>query len=721
MVLGLLTLAFLILIIRTIFIACFAEYEGVKYGIKAKNRQMSSNVIRAKRGTIYDRNMVPFAQSATVYIVTISPNQFKSDEQKEKTFKDLCNMLEIEDKEKIHERFKSKRKYEIIKKDVEKPERDALLKYIKKNNLTNRVNIEEDTKRYYPLKACASHTIGFTGAENKGLLGLELFYDEDGKLLRIQDARGGPMPYEFENLYPSKNGNSIVISLDSVIQRVCSEALKDLHKWHQPRNRCLALVMDIHTGEIVALAIHPEFDLNDPFVLPDKDLFPLSSKESDKDARALNWKNKAVSENYEPGSVFKVVTASAALEEKAVSLNSTFNCSGCVIVQGEPMHCWKPGGHGSQDFTRACVNSCNPAFVAIGHALGPHKFFKYIELFGITKRTYIDLPGETDPIYHKEKNLDLVSLASESFGQSLSITPLQMIRAFSAVVNGGYLNRPHLLKQILDNQGNIIKTIKKKPVHQVISKETSTAMRKVLTEVVKGPQGTGTNSSVAGYKIAGKTGTGQKLRKKYLLGEEWYVGSFAGLLTADDPRYAILVMTDEPTGRSYYGSEVASPTFNRIATKIAPYLGFAKRYTKEQFEEFFNKVVSCEGMPVEKAKTLLEKSKFKNVKVIGDQDENVVAQLPEPGINVSKDSTIYLYTDEDSLKENTVEIPNITSMSPVQARERLKEVGLNMLNENLTIKQNGNAIAMTQFPEPGTKIAKGSIVEVHFQMYDGTG
>ena len=421
-VLGFLAIGALILTIRIIFIAFFASIDGVKYGVKARNSQMSATTIRANRGTIYDKNMVPLAQSATVWIITISPNQFKSEEQKSKVAKDLCDMLKIEDRDKIFKRFKSKRKYEIIKKNVEKPERDELLKYIKKNKLTNIVNIEEDTKRYYPLASIASHTIGFVGADNQGLLGLELFYDKtlkgkDGKLLRLQDAKGGPMPYEFENLYPAKNGNSIVVSIDSVVQRICSEALSDLFKWHEPENRCLAIVMNVKTGEI----------------------------------------------NYEPGSVFKVVTASAALEEKTMTLNSRFNCSGSVMVQGEKMRCWESKGHGSENFVQACVNSCNPAFVAIGHSLGPKKFFKYLDLYGITKRTKVDLPGETDPIYHKEKNLTPVSLASESFGQSLSITPLQMVTAFSAVVNDGFLYQPHFLKHVLDENGNFVRLFQKKP------------------------------------------------------------------------------------------------------------------------------------------------------------------------------------------------------------------------------------------------------------------
>ena len=726
-VLGFLALCFLIVAIRTVFIACFGKIDGVKYGIKAKNRRMSTNTIRANRGTIYDRNMIPLAQSATVFIVTISPNQFKSKDQKEKVFSYLCDFLKIEDKEKIHKRFYSKRKYEIIQKNVEKPEIDKLQKYIKKHKLYNIVNIEEDTKRYYPFKKLACHTIGFTGADNQGLLGLELFYNEtlsgkDGKLLRIQDAQGGPMPYEFENIYPAKEGNSIVTSIDSKIQRVFDEALIDLHKWHKPNKRCLAVMQNINTGEIVALAIHPAFDLNDPFTIPDIDLFPAIAELSEKDQRAENWKNKAVSELNAPGSVHKVLTGSAALEEKVVSLKSMFNCSGCANIQGTPIHCWKTSGHGSLDLTGAFVNSCNPAFIDIGQKLGPSKFNEYLHRFGVTKKTAIDLPGRVEPIYYKGKNMPLVTLASESFGQTLSYSPLHMLNVFSTVVNGGYLYKQHILKQILDSKKNIIKTKHKKAIHQVISKKTSDIMIKILTEVVKGPQKIGTNSSVPGYKIAGKTGTAQKLQQKYETGVEQHVGSFAGLLTADNPKYVIFVSVDEPTGPKYYGSDIASPTFSRIASKIAPYLGFSPKYSEKQMEQFFNKVFACEGMPAYKAKKELLNSNFKNVKIIGDENENVVAQLPESGLNVSKDSTIYLYTDEESLKENTVEIPDILSMSLTQAKETLNSVGLNLLCENMSINNTTNkSTVMSQFPDPKTKVSKGSTVEVTFQMSDGTG
>ena len=727
-VLGFLALCFLVLTFRTIYIACFAKMDGVKYGIKARSRQMSSNVIRANRGTIYDKNMVPLAQSATVWVVTISPNQFKSDEQKKIVCKDLCNMLEIEDTETITKRFESKRKYEIIKKNVEKPKRDELLEYIKKNKLHNIVNTEEDTKRYYPLKSIGSHTIGFVGADNQGLLGLELFYDkvlsgENGKLLRVQDAKGGPMPYEFENIYPAKNGNSIVVSIDSVIQRICSEALADLFKWHRPANRCLAIVMNVKTGEIVGLCVNPEFDLNDPFTLPDPKFFASAEDLPEKEQRALNWKNKAVSENYEPGSVFKVLTASAALEEKTVSLDSEFNCSGSVTVQGEKMRCWKrtKGGHGKQNFTQACVNSCNPAFVAIGHSLGPAKFFKYLNLFGITRQTKIDLPGETEPIFYSEKNLTPVSLASESFGQSISISPMQMITTFCAVVNGGILNTPHLLKQVLDKDGNIIKTNNKLPFHQVISKETSETMREVLTEVVKGPDGNGTNSSVPGYMIAGKTGTAQNLKEKQKTGKDIYVGSFIGLLTADNPLYAVMVLVDTPTGTKYYGSEVASPTFNRIAFKMASYLGLPSKFTQTQYEKFFNKLPSCEGLDFKKAEQILKKAKFENIKLVGDKEQEILAQLPSPGVNIEKDAKIYLYTDEEELKNSTTTVPNVLEMSPSKAKDVLKSYDLNMVCENMLVRKNSSSTAISQFPEEGTKLAKGSALRLTFKCLKKTG
>ena len=724
-VLGFLTLVFLILSVRTVYIACFAEIDGVKYGVKARNRQMSAVPIKANRGTIYDRNMIPIAQSATVWIATISPNQFKSEKKKKKVAQDLCDILEIEERDKIFKRFESKRKYEIIKKDIEKPKRDEILEYTKKNKLHNIVNLEEGSKRYYPLGSVGAHIIGARGDENKGLSGLEYYYNNllmgiNGKLLRVQDAKGGPMPYEYENLYPAINGNSIVISIDSVVQRVCSEALEDLNKWHAPLNRCLTIVMDVNTGEIIALAVNPEFNLNDPFKLPDISKLPAIKDMPEKEAREFNWRNKAVSENYEPGSVFKVLTASSALEEKTMSLDSKFYCNGSIKVQGEKMRCWRSKGHGSQDFTMACVNSCNPAFVEIGHSLGPHKFFKYLELFGITKKTGVDLPGETNPEFYKEKDLTPVSLASESFGQSLSITPLQMIRTFSTVVNGGFLYKPSLLKQVLDKEGNIIKTITKKPIRTVISKETSETMREILTEVVKGPEGKGTNASVAGLIVGGKTGTAQKLELKRRTGEEYYVSSFAGVLTADNPKYAILVLADMPSRGKHYGSDVASPTFNRIASKIAPHLGIKSRFTEEQYEQLFSKMPNCEGMDFNKATKILEKEGFKNIKLIGDAEDKILMQLPESGVNISKDSKIYLYTEEEKIKQNATTVPNVIGMTYAKAKEILNNCGLNMVCENLMFKPNNKGVVFSQFPENGVNMVKGAIVEVNLQMFDGT-
>lgn len=726
-ILGFLTICFFILSIRIIYIACFAKINGVKYGVKARNRQMSAVTIRPSRGTIYDRNMVPLAQNATVWTVSVSPNQFKSEEQKEKVVNHLCDMLEVENKEKIFKRCTtSKRKYEIVQKNVEKSKRDEVLEYIKKNKLVGAVNTEEDTKRYYPLGRLASHTIGFVGADNQGLIGLELFYNKvlsgtPGRVVRVQDALGGPMPYDYENKEPAKDGNGIVVSLDSVVQRICSNAVIDLHKWNLVSDRCGVIIMNVENGEIIAMALHPEFDLNEPFILPDAFNFPAIKDKPEKEAREINWRNKFVSDTYEPGSVFKVVTASAALEEKVASLDSTFSCNGGINVQNRYIKCWKSGGgHGTQNFIQIIVNSCNPGFVQLGLKIGPKLFTKYLELFGITKKTNIDLPGEASPIYYKAKNLTPISLASESFGQSLSITPIQMLNAFAAVVNGGYLQTPHLLKQVLDADGNVIRTNIKKPRRQAISRETSAIMRKALIEVVKGPNGTGTNSSVPGYLIGGKTGTGQDLSFKQATGKEKYVSSFASFLVGDNPKYGTLVLAYGPGTSHYYGSEVASPTAAKITSKIAPYFGFAQSYPDKEFLKYFAKVPPVEGMLLDDAKTKLEQAGLENIKFIG-KGERVLTQLPTPSVNINKNSIIYCYTDMDDIEKNTVKVPDILGCNQSQAKEILNNCGINMTVENVAIRPNSKATAIAQSPEPDSLVVRGYPVEVTFQMDDGTG
>ncbi len=719
-ILGLLAVGFFILIGRVIYIACFAEVDGIKYSVKAYNQQLSADTVSANRGTIYDRNMTPIAQSATVWTVSLAPNQIKDESQLNKIASALSEILGI-DRDKIIEKCKSKTQYEIVKKKVEKPQRDQILDFVNSNRIAG-IHMVEDTKRYYPMGSMAAQTIGFVGSDNQGLLGVELSYNSElsgiaGKVTGVQDAKGGSMPYEYEYYYPAQDGNSLVMSIDSTLQHYCDKALEEVMHVRRPANRCMAIMMNVNTGEILALSVKPDFDLNDPYTLPSVAEYPAIEGKSDGDARTAVWTNKAVSEIYEPGSVFKVVTGSAALEEGTMTLNNNFHCNGSCVVDDTTFHCWRRSGHGSQTFTQAYINSCNPAFVQIGSSLGPELFFRYFSMYGMTERTQIDLPGETDSIYVREKDLTPVSLASESFGQTESITAMQMLTAFCAVVNGGYLNTPHVVNQIIDSNGNILKTKSSNTKRQVISDTTSKTMVEVLEAVVKGIDGAGTNASVPGYRIVGKSGTGQKLKYKQQTGLDTYVGSFIGAIPADNPQYALMVLVDTPTDGTYYGGTVASPVFAQIMSEAAPYLGILPEYTAQELSHLTIAVPACEGLLVEEAKNKLAKANFTNVEVIGSGD-TVLSQAPKTGSNINSSTRIILYTDNKEQKN--VIVPNVIGLSQAAANLTLANSGLSLAIDNSGV-QSQKARATAQSPEAGASVPRGTAISVQFLTNDETG
>ena len=727
-VLGLLTLVFTILMGRILYISCFAQVGGVKYGVKAYNQQLGADTINANRGTIYDRNMNALARSATVWTVSVAPNQIDSDEKREKIASGLADILGM-DKEEILAKTQKKNKYEIVKKKVEKPEADKITEFVKENKLSG-VHMVEDSRRYYPLGNTASHVIGFTGSDNQGLAGVEIKYNDvlsgtPGKVVISQNALGTNMPFEYEYYYPAQDGNSLVLTLDQTLQHYVDKALKEAVDTHAPGNRTCAIMMDVNNGEIVAMSTQPDFDLNDPFTITDPNLLAtLEGKEGDElkeaksTAQSRMWTNKAISETYEPGSVFKVVTSSAALEEKTMTLENTFDCSGSVqVAPGTTMKCWKAGGHGHESFVDAVVNSCNPAFIKIGASLGPDLFYQYFTQYGMTEKTGIDLPGESKSLYVAKKDLGVVSLASESFGQSMSITPMQMLTAFCATVNGGYLVTPHVVKQVIDNDGNIVQSYDGKVRRQAISEETSETMRYILEQVVSANGGS--NASVPGYRIAGKSGTAQKLARRQELGKDVYVSSFAGAVPADNPQYALLVMVDEPTSGAYYGGAVASPIFVEIMTDAIPYFGISPEYTEEELEHLAVSVPYLESFTVEEAKAKLSDAGLAAPEIIGSGD-TVIRQVPAAGSNVSKDASVLLYTDDTDPNASMVTVPDVTNLTQEQARIRLTNAGLNISYSNTAV-QNTKAMSTSQSPAAGESVPRGTVVTVEFLTNDETG
>lgn len=721
---GFVTLSFIVLAIRIIYIACFAKINGVKYKDKAYTQQLSSEKIKANRGTIYDRNMIPLAQSATVWTVSIAPNEIKNKTEMKKIVRKLSSLFPEIEKEKIIKKCNAKTKYEIIKKQCEKDKHDDIINFMEKEKIYS-MHLTDDTKRYNPNNDLASHVIGFCGADNQGLLGLELFYDRelrgtDGKQVSIQNGIGTPMPYNHESYYPPKNGYNLITTIDADLQRMAQKVLETHCNYRKPLNRGLVIIMDATNSEILALAIWPSFNLNEPFELPDIDKFPKIEGKEKKDALNMHWKNKAISELYEPGSTFKVVTLSDVLEEGLISLEQKFHCTGSIKVGPEIMHCWRRMGHGLQDVQQVLTNSCNPAFISMGTILGPHKFFQYFESFGFTSKTNIDLVGEANPIYIKEKDLGIVELASESFGQSAAITPMHMIKAFSTIMNNGYdSGPPHLMKQIVDENGNNIKTYKSKNCRQVISKKTAETMQQLLVNVVNGIDNKGTNASVLGHEIAGKSGTAQKLHKNKddAQGEdskERYVPSFIACVDHKNHPITMMALLDSPVkNNEYYGGVCAAPMAGEIAKNVLQHYNISPNYNDEELEKLFKPTPKCESLSVQEARDKLFANDFRNFEFIG-HGNSILRQIPFTGTRTNKNTKIMLYT-EDISDEDKVTVPDVIGLNQDQANSVLANNKLNMQISN-NLKKPGRAIA--QNPEPGTTALKGHIVDVTFVMHD---
>lgn len=720
-VIALIVLGFLGLIVRVGYITIG---ENERFSAMASAQQLDDLTVNAKRGTIYDRNMKVLAQSATVWKVVISPADLKEDE-KVKTAKALAEILDLDEKE-VLEKANEKNRYQIIKKQVEKPEVDKITKFKEENDIYAVYTIE-DSKRYYPYGNFASTVIGFTGDENQGLYGIEAYYDDylkgtPGRIVTAVNANGTDMKFNYEKYYEPKNGNGLMLTIDESIQHFVEKTLEQVIVEHKVSNRACAIVMDVNTGEVLAMATKPDFDLNDPFTITDKSVLKEINKLKGKKrtsalsaAREAQWKNKAITELYEPGSVFKVVTGSAALEEKVVSLESTFHCNGrySFDINGvKPIRCWKTSGHGTLDLTGAYVNSCNPAFITIGQKLGLNKFYQYFKSYGMTEKTGIDLPGEANSVTMPYDDYGIVELASASFGQTNAITPLQMITAFCAVVNGGYLVQPHVVKQQLDDNGNVVSTTQTTVKRQVISEETSKIMRTILEEDVTANGGS--SAYIKGYRIGGKSGTSEKLAQNKD-DPDARVSSFIGVAPANDPQIAVMVMVDEPRAGEVYGSVVAAPAVASIMADTLPYIGIEASYTAEEAAELEVTVPNVKGEGIVAAQNKITNTGLK-YKVIGS-GVKVKKQMPENGTTMPKEGTVVLYTSDT--KDDMVTVPNVVGLTPSSANTELTNAGLNI--KFTGAYGNINAKVRTQSVKQGAKIARGSVITVECIHSDETG
>ena len=557
--------------------------KGEWLSTKASEQQTREIPIEAKRGTIYDTNMKELAVSITKYTVWCKPVEVKD---AEKTSKELAQIID-EEYEDIYKKV-NKKNVALVK--VKRWIDDETADKITKAGLSG-IWVAEDNQRYYPYGNFASYVLGHTSSDSTGVAGIELKYDSvlkgtSGKLIVSTDAAGKEIPQGSEQYYEPTTGNGLVLTIDEVIQHYCEKAAQRAYEKNNAA-KVTIIAMDPSTGNILGMVNKPDYDPNKPTeaIYPYYEELLNDCKNNDEKMKAYfsMWRNPAVSDTYEPGSTFKLITSAAGLEEGVVKQDDKFVCKGSVTVGGQKLKCWRSyNPHGAETFKQGVQNSCNPVFIDVGNRLGVSKLYDYIEGFGLTKKTGIDLPGEALGVMYKEKDVGPVELATISFGQSNSLTPIQLITEVSAIVNDGNLMQPRLVKAYTDNKGNITEEVEPVKVRQVISKETSAQMREIMESVVS--EGGGKIAYLPGYRLGGKTGTAQKVvNGSYAQGK--YVCSFVGVAPADDPKIAVLAIVDEPTGVAAFGSQTGGPIIKEVMNNCLKYLGVEPRYTEEEKKE----------------------------------------------------------------------------------------------------------------------------------------
>lgn len=719
------------------------EYEAA-----AIAQQVRETTVSAARGTLYDRNGRILAISAGVDTIYISPAEIeRGHEDAEAIAKGLSEILGVDYETILKRAQNTKSWYEVVARKVE-PEVSEKVREFKAEGGYSGIKIEADTKRYYPNGSLASHVIGFVGLENKGLGGVEARYDsllsgKNGYVMRSTTAAGTDMLYSsYEDYVDAEDGQSLSLTIDSTIQYYIEKHLAQAVADYDIQNGAAAICMEVDTGAILSMASLGNFDLNDyQTISAEAEAEIRAAAQSDEEynelyslAQQLQWRNKAISDTYEPGSTFKIITLAMALEEGVVSENSSFYCGGSmnVLGRGSPLKCWKYGGHGSQSLTQAVQHSCNVAFVNIGQLVGEEKFYEYAEGFGfidrtqdtsqqLTAKTGIDLGGESGSIWWSEDVFcnpeNLSQLAAASFGQTFNITPIQLITAVSACVNGGRLMKPYLVQSVEDSDGNIVSQTEPELVRQVISEETSATVRKILEQVVGDQkEGTGHNAYVAGYRIGGKTGTSTKTTEE-IAGNKEYIVSFIGFAPADDPEIAILVLLDDPSSESgiyISGGQMAAPVVGKMMADILPYLGYEPEYTDAELENIDRPVPEVAGMSLAEAQRALTESGFKS-RIIGEGD-TVTDQLPRSGVVIASGSEVLLYAGQSPAPTQET-MPDVRGLSYAEAVERLGDIGVYLSSGNSSTDA-ANLIVSGQSIAPGTAVEHGTVVDVTLYLND---
>lgn len=711
-------ICFLAVFVRLIWLQII-DYDF--YQEKALSQQTSDKVLYPVRGTIYDAKGKPLAISASTEMVTLEALKIDSEEQGLLIAQGLSEILDLE-YEDVLAKVQKKASWAMLKRGVEKDVADEVRAFVKEHKLDS-VFLSEDSTRYYPYGSFLSHVLGFVGSDEQGLGGLEAQYEDvltgtEGRVVTTVSANGTELAEDYEIYYPAQDGNNLNLTIDVVLQQYLEKNLEIAYRDNAVAEHASGVVLDVKTGAILAMAGYPEFDPNDAFTIADTELAASIAAMTDAEEKAAarsealyaQWRNNNISYTYYPGSTFKTITASAALEEGIVTANTGFYCPGFKYVENwGNIRCWKHAGHGQQNLFQAVQNSCNPAFMTIGEALGKENLQKYVEAFGLRNKTGIDLPGESLGIFNLNTNIDL---AVYSFGQNFTITPIQLISAIGAVANGGTLMKPYVVESITDAQGNVVESFGPTAVRQVMSQENSALMCEILESVVT--VGSGKNAYIAGYHVAGKTGTTEKIEKQNQIFQETgkqvelRVASFYAFAPADDPQIAILILLDEPNTPTIGGGVTVAPAVRRFLEEALPYLSVDPTYTEEELAVKDVTMPNITGMTIKAAEAAMKKAGV-SFRVVGSET-TVTAQLPAAGSVISNSSTAILYMGGEA-QSNLVTVPDLLNKTPEAARNALERLGLYMHSTG-TKATDGNVVVYKQEQLKDTQVPYGTVIHV---------
>ncbi len=741
-VLGLMTVFCAAVIVRLFVVSVVdnSKYEGM-----ANNYHFGTMTLSANRGAIYDANGTALAWSATVYNIYIDPTLYREEmksiedandkkksaaEEENETADNLVDVDQLKTSitnflseklglktEEVEASFEKDGRYYVLQTQVEKNVTDEITAYFEKLNLSF-IGTEATTRRYYPQNELAAAVIGFTNGDGDGQYGLEYQYDDylsgvDGRVISAQAANGEEMPYRYSTTYDAEDGDSLYLTLDTTIQYYLEKSLAEMVEKFEVKERACGVIMNPKTGAVYAMATYPTFDLNNPSEIYDtktaQELAALPESEYSTayaTARETQWKNKVISEISYPGSTFKIVTTADAFEENLINMETdSFYCSGQVQVADATIRCSNTAGHGAQNFTQALTNSCNPAFIEIGQRIGIDKFSYYFEGFGLAEKTGIDLPGEAVSYSVTGDDMNVVDLASAAYGQCNKVTAMELVTAYSAAINGGYMVTPHVVDHVVDSNGNIVLQNETEVKRQIVSEETSDIVREQLEAVVN--NNPSHNAYIQGYRIGGKSGTAEKLDTS-TADDRQYVASYCCFAPADDPEVIMLIMADEPNKEiGYYGSQVVVSYARDIMEEILPAMGFYPEYSDGEDTDSTVTVPYLQSADITSAESTLAQLGL-TYEVVGD-GTTVASQSPSTGTSVTKGGKVILYTEVGGNSGDTIEVPNLVGMTAAEVNETMTYYDLNYAIVGSSASESG-ALVQYQSEEAGTVVPRGTAI-----------